>query len=82
MYLVTFEGYYSSYGTEKYAGGIFSSEDLAKEAAEKINAEIKKHFDVGNATRIIEFDLNKADMPDDFDNCECSNSHYLGGYIE
>lgn len=77
LYLVTFDGYYASYGSEIYCGGIFDTKEKAEEY-------IRNDANLSEGSCLIsELHLNAGLKTSDLDLFETiSTDIYLGGYCE
>lgn len=79
LYLVVFDGHRDRYGSEIYLGGIFDSEDKAKDYANKIE-DLCNGVEIVSATINHEYSVrDKSDWPYNHDVC---SDIYLGGYVE
>lgn len=75
VYLVTFDGYCDSYGSEIYCGGIFETLEKAEDYVESICVPNKLYFTITEIYLNEWLELTKSDY-------EYSTDKYLGGYTE
>ena len=75
VYLVTFDGYCDSYGSEIYCGGIFETLEKAEDYVEAKCVPNKLYFTISEIYLNEWLELTKSEN-------EYSTNKYLGGYIE
>lgn len=75
VYLVTFDGYCDSYGSEIYCGGIFETLEKAEDYVEAICVPNKIYFTISEICLNEWSELFKGER-------EYFTDKYLGGYIE
>ncbi len=75
LYLVVFDGYRDQYGSEIYLGGIFNSEDKAKDYATKIENSC-------SGVKITPVTINHKYPIEKVNSWETMSDVYLGGYVE
>lgn len=83
-YMVTFDGYFWGYGTEIYLLGIYSTQELAKEAVDSFKKRIAASEDIDCN---IEPDIRAIVVDHTYElridpDWEVGTAVYLGGYIE
>lgn len=75
LYLVTFDGHRDQYGSEIYLGGIFDSEDKAKDYANKMGG-------LCGDINITLVTINREYPAEKITSWQSASDIYLGGYVE
>ena len=84
VYMVSFDGYLNSYGSESYLLGIYSTQELAEEAVNVFKKRIAEREDIDCD---IEPDIKAIVVDHTYElridpDWEVGTQVYLGGYIE